>query len=104
VGVVDIAEAASIEHVMLISADREFTSIVNGGIALTGRDFVRYGMLFVNSGVGIDGRVVGNKAFLGAARTNQGIKRPDGFRYSNQLVSNGRWGDTAAMAPPRSIR
>jgi CubicO group peptidase (beta-lactamase class C family) len=88
---VDITEAAGLEHVMFISTDRAFTPIVNGGIALTARDLARYGMLFVNGGVGVNGRVVGSNAFLDAARTNRGTKRPDGFHYSNQLVSNGRW-------------
>lgn len=88
---VDIAEAAGIEHVMFVSTDREFTPIVDGGIALTARDLARYGLLFVNGGVGVNGRVVGSKAFLDAARTNRGTKRLDGFHYSNQLVSNGRW-------------
>ena len=88
---VDIAEAAGIEHAMFITTDREFTPIVDGGIALTARDLARYGLLFVNGGVGVNGRAVGSKAFLDAARTNRGTKRPDGFHYSNQLVSNGRW-------------
>ena len=34
---------------------------------------------------------MGSKAFLDAARTNRGTKRSDGYHYSNQLVSNGRW-------------
>jgi CubicO group peptidase (beta-lactamase class C family) len=88
---VDIVEAAGIEHVMFMSTDREFTPILSGGIALTARDLARYGMLFLDGGVGVGGRVVGSKAFLDAARTNRGTKRPDGFHYSNQLVSNGRW-------------
>ena len=35
--------------------------------------------------------MVGNKAFLDAARTNRGTKRRDGFHSSNQLVSKGQW-------------
>ena len=88
---VDIAEAAGIEHVMFMSTDREFTPILSGGIALTARDLARYGMLFLTGGAGVRGAVVGSKAFLDAARTNRGTKRPDGYHYSNQLVSNGRW-------------
>ena len=88
---VDIAEAAGIEHVMFMSTDREFTPILSGGIALTARDLARYGMLFLTGGAGVGGAVVGSKAFLDAARANRGTKRPDGFHYSNQLVSNGRW-------------
>jgi CubicO group peptidase (beta-lactamase class C family) len=88
---VDIAEAAGIEHVMFVSTDREFTPLLDPGIALTARDLARYGMLFTKGGVGIGGKVVGSKTFLDAARTNRGTKRADGFRYSNQLVTNGRW-------------
>jgi CubicO group peptidase (beta-lactamase class C family) len=88
---VDIAEAAGIEHVMFMSTDRGFFPLMSGGIALTARDLARYAMLFVNGGVGVGGKVVGSKAFIDAARTNRGTKRPDGFHYSNQLVSNGRW-------------
>jgi CubicO group peptidase (beta-lactamase class C family) len=88
---VDITEAAGIEHVMFMSTDREFTPILSGGIALTARDLARYGALFLTGGAGLGGAVVGSKAFLDAARTNRGTKRPDGFHYSNQLVSNGEW-------------
>ena len=88
---VDIAEAAGIEDTMFVSTDREFMPTLSGGIALTARDLARYGMLFARGGAGINGTVVGSTAFLAAARTNRGTTRPDGFHYSNQLVSNGRW-------------
>jgi len=88
---VDIAEAAGIEHVMFMSTDREFFPLMSGGIAMTARDLARYGLLFVSGGAGVNGKLVGSKAFLDAARTNRGTRRSDGYHYSNQLVSNGRW-------------
>jgi CubicO group peptidase (beta-lactamase class C family) len=88
---IEIAEAAGIEHVMFMSTDREFFPLMSGGIALTARDLARYTLLFVSGGTGINGRAVGSKAFLDAARTNRGTRRTDGYHYSNQLVSNGRW-------------
>jgi CubicO group peptidase (beta-lactamase class C family) len=88
---IEIAEAAGIEHTMFVSTDRAFTPMVNGGLSLSARDLARYGMLFTTGGAGVDGLRVGSRAFLDAAKTNRGTRRPDGTRYSNQVVTNGRW-------------
>jgi CubicO group peptidase (beta-lactamase class C family) len=88
---VDIVEAAGLEHVMFVATDREFRPVASGGVALSARDLARYGLLFTTGGVGVDGRRVGSQAFIDAARTNRGTSRPDGYHYSNQMVSNGRW-------------
>lgn len=91
---IDIAEAAGIESTMFVSTDREFTPVIDGGIAMTTRDLARYGLLLLNGGVGIDGQTVGSNAFIEAAKSNRGTwskQRDLEFRYSNQLETNGRW-------------
>ncbi|RIK46779.1 MAG: serine hydrolase [Chloroflexi bacterium] len=87
----EIAEAAGIEHSMYVSTDREFVPLASGGISLSARDLARYGALFLTGGVGVNGEQVGSAAFLDATRANPGTHRPDGYRYSNQTVTNGRW-------------
>ena len=91
---IEIAEAAGIEGLMFVSTDREFTPVIDGGLAMTARDLARYGLLLLQNGHGIGGRVVGSATFIEAAKTNPGTtgggERED-THYSNQLVSNGRW-------------
>jgi CubicO group peptidase (beta-lactamase class C family) len=87
----EIAEAAGIEHSMYISTDREFVPLASGGASLSARDLARYGSLFLRGGAGVNGEQVGSPTLLDAARTNRGTTRADGYRYSNQLVTNGRW-------------
>jgi CubicO group peptidase (beta-lactamase class C family) len=86
----EIAEAAGIEHSMYVATDREFVPLASGGISLSARDLARYGMLFLD-GAGVGGVRIGSAAFLETTRANPGTRRGDGFRHSNQAVTNGRW-------------
>ena len=91
---IEIAEAAGLEGVMFVSTDREFTPVIDGGIALTARDLARYGLLLLQNGEGIGGRVVGSKVFIEAAKSNPGTIVVDGdnrIHYSNQFETNGHW-------------
>jgi CubicO group peptidase (beta-lactamase class C family) len=87
----EIAEAAGIEQSMYVSTDREFVPLASGGISLSARDLARYGMLFLTGGIGVNGERVGSAAFIERTRVNPGTRRADGYRYSNQTVTNGRW-------------
>lgn len=92
----ELAEAAGIEGTMFIGCDRTFLPIVSFGISLTARDLARWGMLFLD-GKGMDGQQAGDRSFIDAAKTNPGTPfrldgtLPEGWHYSNQLMSNGRW-------------
>jgi CubicO group peptidase (beta-lactamase class C family) len=65
-------------------------------MSITARDLARWGMLLLE-GLGVDGQRVGDPTFIQAARTNPGSPfrlgglLPQGWHYSNQLISNGRW-------------
>ena len=88
---VEIADAAGIEHTLFVTTDRTFQPEISGGLQFTARDLARYGMLILSGGIGINGEVVGDKAFLDAARDGGGTTLGDGLRYHNQLSTNGRW-------------
>jgi CubicO group peptidase (beta-lactamase class C family) len=90
---IDIVEAAGVEHSLYISTDRSGTPCMNGGCSMTARDLARYGSLFVRRGAGVDGRHVGNTDFI-EATLNRGVPMPeprDALKYSNQTNTNGRW-------------
>ena len=90
---VDIVEAAGIEHSLHISTDRSGTPCMNGGCSMTARDLARFGSLFVRRGAGVDGRRVGNAGFI-EATLDRGVPMPkprDALKYSNQTNTNGRW-------------
>jgi CubicO group peptidase (beta-lactamase class C family) len=90
---VEIVEAAGLEHAVHISTDREGTPSMNGGCSFTARDLARYGSLFVRRGVGVNGRQVGNAEFI-ETTLRQGVPMPkprDTLKYSNQTNTNGRW-------------
>jgi hypothetical protein len=92
----NLAEAAGIEGTLFIGCDRTFLPIVSFCFSLTARDLARWGMLLLD-GEGVDGQMVGDRTFIGAAKTNPGTafrmggRVPAGWHYSNQLMSNGRW-------------
>jgi CubicO group peptidase (beta-lactamase class C family) len=90
---IDIVEAAGIEHSLHISTDRTGTPCMNGGCSMTARDLARYGSLFVRRGAGVNGRHVGNADFI-ESTLNRGVPMPeprDALKYSNQTNTNGRW-------------
>lgn len=91
---IDIVEAAGIEGCFHITCDREGVPTVSGGACLTARDLARYGLLFARKGEGIDGRRVGDAAFIDETRRNPGpsmAKPLDWFQYSRQTYTDGTW-------------
>ncbi|MES0026616.1 MULTISPECIES: serine hydrolase domain-containing protein [unclassified Mesorhizobium] len=91
---IEIVEAAGIEGCFHMSCDREGVPMVSGGACLTARDLARYGLLFARKGEGIDGRRVGDAAFIEETRRNPGptfTKPLDWFHYSRQTYTDGTW-------------
>ena len=91
---IDIVEAAGLEHSFHVSTDREGMSILDGGGAMTARDLARYGHIFVRGGLGIGGQAVGSRAFIDEARTARAKHFPaprEWLRYCRHLQTNGRW-------------
>ena len=91
---IDIVEAAGLEHSFHVSTDREGMSILDGGGAMTARDLARYGQIFVRGGLGIGGQAVGSRAFIDEARTARAKHFPaprEWLRYCRHLQTNGRW-------------
>lgn len=89
----EIAEAAGIEGALHVTLDSAGFPAMNGGVCVTARDLARYGMIFAREGIGVDGRHVGDKAFLQATRAG-GIPMPpprERLRYSNQTNTDGDW-------------
>lgn len=90
---IEIVEAAGLEHALHISTDRNGTPCMNGGCSFTARDLARYGSLFVRRGAGVNERQVGNADFI-ETTLRQGMPMPkprDALKYSNQTNTNGRW-------------
>ncbi|MER9714456.1 beta-lactamase family protein [Mesorhizobium sp. M0174] len=95
---IEIVEAAGLEGCFHITCDREGVPLVCGGACLTARDLARYGLLFARKGEGIDGRRVGDAAFIEATRRNPGPvyrtvagEGPSVSRYSRQTFTDGTW-------------
>jgi CubicO group peptidase (beta-lactamase class C family) len=91
---IDIVEAAGLEHTFYTSTDRDGMPITDGGACMTTRDLARYGQIFVRGGLGINGEAVGDKAFIDEARTAEAKHFPpprEWLRYCNHLQTNGRW-------------
>ncbi len=91
---IEIVEAAGLEHALHMSTDREGFPIVDGGGCLTARDLARYGALFARRGEGVNGRRVGDANFIERSRTHPGPKMPppkDYYCYSNQTMTDGHW-------------
>ncbi|MBP2239397.1 CubicO group peptidase (beta-lactamase class C family) [Sinorhizobium kostiense] len=91
---IEIVEAAGLEGCFHITCDRDGVPLVCGGACLSGRDLARYGLLFARKGQGIDGRRVGDAAFIEETRRNPGPTWPkprDWMRYSRQMFTDGTW-------------
>ena len=106
---VDHIEAAGIEGAFHISLDKDFVPVLSGGGAMTARDLARFGLLFARKGIGVDGRAVGDPAFIEATRSGRGtwLDGPrQGWRYSNHTFTDGRrighggYGGQFLMADP----
>jgi CubicO group peptidase (beta-lactamase class C family) len=92
--VIEIAEAAGIEGCYHITCDREGVPLIDGGACLTARDLARFGLLFARGGEGVNGRRVGDAAFIEDTRVNPGpqVAKPRDFiRYSRQTMTDGVW-------------
>ncbi|MES0003368.1 beta-lactamase family protein [Mesorhizobium sp. M0051] len=91
---IEIVEAAGLEQFFHINCDREGVPLIDGGASLSARDLARYGLLFARKGEGIDGRRVGDAAFIEETRRNPGPAWPkprDWMRYSRQTFTDGNW-------------
>jgi len=90
---IEITEAAGLEHHFHITCDREGFPSVAGGGCLTARDLARFGALFVRRGLGVNGQRVGSAGFVeGSLGRGVPLAPPrDHLRYSNQTNTNGRW-------------
>ena len=91
---IDIVEAAGIEHTFFMSTDRDGVPNLNGGVCMSARDLARYGQIFVRGGVGVDGRRVGGRNFIAKTLECRGTRyaQPEShIYYCNQLRTNGRW-------------
>ncbi|CDX38056.1 Beta-lactamase class C and other penicillin binding proteins [Mesorhizobium plurifarium] len=86
---IEIVEAAGIEGCFHITCDREGVPLVNGGACLSARDLARYGLLFARKGEGVEGRRVGNAAFIEDTRRNPGPSYQKSRRYSRQTMTDG---------------
>ncbi len=88
----DIVDAAGIEGQMAMSCDRHGVPVMDGGACLTLRDLLRYGLLLSRGGVGVDGKMVGNKDFTQQTLTAKGVAWAgiDDYRYANHTQTNGR--------------
>ncbi|RWE26376.1 MAG: class C beta-lactamase-related serine hydrolase [Mesorhizobium sp.] len=91
---IEIVEAAGIEGSLHMACDRDGFPVIGGGACLSARDLARYGLLFARKGEGVDGRRVGDAAFLDETRSSPGpvVPKPlDLSRYSRQVHTNGTW-------------
>ncbi|RWJ39834.1 MAG: class C beta-lactamase-related serine hydrolase [Mesorhizobium sp.] len=93
---IEIVEAAGIEGCFHITCDREGVPLVNGGACLSARDLARYGLLFARKGEGVDGRRVGDAAFIEETRRSPGLPFEDTrdlmhYHYSLQMEIDGTW-------------
>jgi CubicO group peptidase (beta-lactamase class C family) len=88
-----IADAAGLEGSLHVATDRSGFPSLSGGICLTARDLLRYGLLLARQGAGVSGQRVGDAGFF-AATLAGGVPMlpPRGhLRYSNQTNTDGRW-------------
>ncbi|WP_185928377.1 serine hydrolase [Mesorhizobium sp. M6A.T.Ce.TU.016.01.1.1] len=88
---IEIVEAAGLEGCFHITCDREGVPLVDGGACLSARDLARYGLLFARKGEGVDGRRVGDAAFIEDTRRNPGPSLQKSRRYSRQTMTDGTW-------------
>ncbi len=90
--VADIVDAAGFEGAFHISLSPEGLPAFAGGGCLSAADLARFGQLLARVAAGADS--AGSAAFINAAmvRAAKSLKPPrNNVRYSNQLMTNGRW-------------
>ncbi|MGB3316035.1 MAG: serine hydrolase domain-containing protein [Albidovulum sp.] len=89
-----IADAAGYEGGFHMSLSPDGLPALSGGGCLSARDLARFGLLLARGGRAVSGADVGNAAFTEASRhrgPNPLSPTRPGMRYSNQLMTNGRW-------------
>ena len=90
----EIVEAAGLEHTFYMSTDCAGVPNTNGGACMTARDLARYGLIFARKGRGIANETVGSYQLMEATRQCAGphFAKPDNYiHYGNQLKTNGQW-------------
>ncbi|WP_189521982.1 MULTISPECIES: serine hydrolase [unclassified Mesorhizobium] len=98
---IEIVEAAGIEGCFHITCDREGVPLIDGGACLSARDLARYGLLFARKGEGIDGRRVGDAAFIeqsAVIRALQCRSRATGYAIATRWRLTAPGSATAATA------
>jgi CubicO group peptidase (beta-lactamase class C family) len=85
----DLMAAVGGENAMFISTDQEGFPALMGGMVVTARDWARYGMLFLNGGVGVNGRQVGSAKFIEETLEHEGAKAGENVFYSNHFFTDG---------------
>lgn len=89
-----IADAAGYAGAFHISTSPDGHPAFSGGGCLTARDLVRFGLLIFRGGRGVDGAQVGFPAFTRDSLARQAptlSPTRSWVRYSNHLMTNGRW-------------
>jgi CubicO group peptidase (beta-lactamase class C family) len=84
----EVMEAIGGENEIFMSTDREGFPALMGGMVVTARDWARYGMLFLNGGLGANGRRVGSADFIAATLERKGVKSDEKYLYSNHFYKN----------------
>lgn len=92
----ELVEAAGIEGTVFVGCDRTFVPVVSFALSMSARDLARWGLLLLD-GVGVDGHQIADASFIRSATGNAGTSYrlnqllPPHWRYSNHLMTNGRW-------------
>jgi CubicO group peptidase (beta-lactamase class C family) len=89
-----IVDAAGYEGGFHISLSPEGLPALSGGGCLSARDLARFGLLLARGGRAVSGADVGNAGFTAASRhrgPNPLSPTRPRMRYSNQLMTDGRW-------------
>jgi CubicO group peptidase (beta-lactamase class C family) len=89
-----IVDAAGYEGGFHISLSPDLLPALSGGACMSARDLARFGLLLARRGRAVSGADVGNRCFL-----EESLHRPAPIltatrgwvRYSNQLMTDGRW-------------
>ncbi len=89
-----IADAAGYEGGFHISLSPDLLPALSGGGCLSARDLARFGLLLARRGRAVSGADIGDPGFTQASMSGIApILSPtrDWVRYSNQLMTDGRW-------------
>ncbi len=107
---IDIVNAAGLEHIFYMTTDRAGVPNLEGGACLTARDLARYFSIFARGGTGIGGQRIVSRAFMDTTlRSGVPMTAPyEGIRYSNHVMvreeclGHGGWGGQYALLNVRT--